>query len=69
MALAKNPVSHGRTKHIDIRHHFIRNEVEDGRITLVYCRTEDMIADILTKPLPRDQFNKLRKMMGMVEQV
>ena len=68
IALAKNPVSHARSKHIDIRHHFIRDAVEEGVINLVYCRTDEMLADILTKPLPREQFIKLRTWMGMVEQ-
>ena len=63
IALAKNPVSHARSKHIDIRHHFIRDAVEEGVINLVYCRTDEMLADILTKPLPREQFIKLRTWM------
>ena len=42
-----------RTKHIDIRFHFIRQTVEDGSINLIYCSTDDMTADILTKALPR----------------
>ena len=44
---------HVRTKHIDTRYHFIRQTVEDGSITLIYCPTDDMTADILTKALPR----------------
>jgi hypothetical protein len=43
---------HARTKHIDIRYHFIRYVVDNGSIHLLYCPTEDMTADILTKPLP-----------------
>ena len=53
ICLAKN---HGRTKHIDIKYHFIRDLVEAGRIKLTYCASEDMVADMLTKGLPIKQF-------------
>jgi hypothetical protein len=43
---------HARTKHIDVRWHFIHYSVENGSIELIYCPTEDMTADLLTKPLP-----------------
>lgn len=49
--LAKNPIHHNRTKHIDIRFHFIREKVSDGTIQLKYLPTADMPADVLTKPL------------------
>ncbi|XP_059599385.1 retrovirus-related Pol polyprotein from transposon RE1 [Vitis vinifera] len=49
--ISKNPVLHSRTKHIDIRHHFIRDLVEDKVVSLEYVPTEGQIADILTKPL------------------
>ena len=52
LALASNGNYHARTKHIDIRYHFIRFVVEDKSIRLVYCPTNDMIADTLTKALP-----------------
>jgi hypothetical protein len=55
IALVKNPVNHERTKHIDVRFHFIRDCVEKGAIKIRYCPTKDMIADILTKPLHRPQ--------------
>ena len=69
IALAKNPTSHARTKHIDIRHHFIRETLENERIKLKYCPTADMVADILTKAIPKDQFEKLRNMLGLHSQV
>lgn len=53
MAIARNPESHERTKHIDIQTHFIRHHVSNQRVVLVYCPTEEMAADVLTKPLPR----------------
>ncbi|ORU94051.1 MAG: hypothetical protein A6F71_09135 [Cycloclasticus sp. symbiont of Poecilosclerida sp. M] len=65
MSLAKNPQFHGRAKHIDIRHHFVRDKVSDGTIELNYCRTDDMVADILTKGLCNVSFERLRKMTGV----
>ncbi len=49
MALATNPMTTGKTKHIDIRYHFIREVVKSKAVTLEYCPTTDMLADILTK--------------------
>ena len=46
IAVAKNPVSHARTKHIDNKYHYVREALQDGTIDLVYCPTENMIADI-----------------------
>ena len=56
ICLAKTPQFHGRTKHIEIKYHFIRDEVESGNVKLEYCRSEDLIADMLTKGLPITQF-------------
>jgi hypothetical protein len=52
IALSKDHQYHARTKHIDIRYHFIRWIIENGSICLIFCPTEDMVADTLTKPLP-----------------
>lgn len=52
IALSKDHQYHARTKHIDIRYHFIRYIIENGSMRLIYCPTEDMVADTLTKPLP-----------------
>ncbi|GJX02484.1 retrovirus-related pol polyprotein from transposon TNT 1-94 [Tanacetum coccineum] len=67
--LSKNPVQHSRTKHIEIRHHFLRDNVQKGNITIEKVTSEDNIADILTKPLKREPFNYLRLGLGMMEQI
>ena len=59
ITMAKNPVGHARTKHIDKRYHFVREGVQNGTIILKYVATDEMIADILTKPLPKHPFEKL----------
>ncbi|GKV49004.1 hypothetical protein SLEP1_g55778 [Rubroshorea leprosula] len=63
--LAKNPITHGRSKHIDVRFHFLRDQVGKKAIELVYCKSENQVADILTKPLKFEAFIKLRSMLGM----
>jgi len=65
IALAKNPVSHARAKHIDIRHHFIRDAVQDEIIWLQYIPTAEMTADSLTKALGREKHEKCAARMGM----
>ncbi|GJY07342.1 retrovirus-related pol polyprotein from transposon TNT 1-94, partial [Tanacetum coccineum] len=58
--LSKNPVQHSRTKHIEIRHHFLRDNVQKGHISIKKVSSVDNIADILTKPFKRESFNYLR---------
>ena len=67
IAMTKNPQFHGRAKHIDIRHHFIREQVSRGTVQLKYCPTTEMTADILTKGLSRETFSKLRAKSGVIE--
>ena len=64
-ALAKNPTNHSRMKHMDIQHHFVREKVAEGQIQLEHVPTQDQIADGLTKPLPRDAFEKFRNALGL----
>jgi hypothetical protein len=63
--ISKNPIQHSRTKHIDIRHHFIRDLVEDKVITLEHVATELQLADIFTKALDATQFENLRGKLGI----
>ncbi len=67
ICLAKNPVAHRRTKHIDIRHHFVREQVATGSIKIEYVSTKEQVADVLTKPLPRDAFEQMRVKLGLVK--
>jgi hypothetical protein len=60
IALSKNPVFHERSKHIDVRFHYIRECVDEGRIIIDYTTTEEQLADILTKALGRIRFLELR---------
>ena len=66
ISIAKNPVQHSRTKHIDVRHHFIRDHVEKGDVSISFISTELQLADIFTKPLPGDRFNFIRLELGMM---
>jgi hypothetical protein len=65
IALAKNPVSHARAKHIDLRHHFVREAIEDKIIWVQYIPTAEMTADSLTKALGREKHEKCTARMGM----
>ena len=65
IALSKNPKYHARTKHIDIKFHFIREKIKNCEIKLEYCPSEDMIADMLTKPLGRVKYKRFRDLMGV----
>ncbi|GJR83747.1 hypothetical protein Tco_0154532 [Tanacetum coccineum] len=65
IALSCNNVQHSRAKHIDVRYHFIEEQVENGVVELYFVRTEYQLADIFTKPLPRERFNFLIEKLGM----
>ncbi|GJT67512.1 retrovirus-related pol polyprotein from transposon TNT 1-94 [Tanacetum coccineum] len=65
MALCCNNVQHSRAKHIDVRYQFIKKQVENGIVELYFVWTEYQLADIFTKPLPRERFNFLIEKLGM----
>ena len=64
--ISKNPVQHSRTKHIEIRHHFIRELVEDGNLTLEFIHTDDQKVDLFTKPLESKRFEFFRQNIGVI---
>ena len=63
--MTKNPVNHGRAKHIDIKYHFIRDEVAKGTVRIKYLPTDEMLADALTKGLAGPKHGELTKKMGL----
>ncbi|GKE44978.1 hypothetical protein Tco_1472262, partial [Tanacetum coccineum] len=65
IALCCNNVQHSRAKHIDVRCHFIKEQVENIIVELYFVRIEYQLADIFTKPLPRERFNFLIEKLGM----
>lgn len=69
IALAKNPVFHDRSKHIDTRYHYICECVARKDVQLEFVRSQDQIADIFTKPLKFEDFARLRNLLGLVKQV
>uniref|UniRef100_A0A0A9WFE7 Retrovirus-related Pol polyprotein from transposon TNT 1-94 n=1 Tax=Lygus hesperus TaxID=30085 RepID=A0A0A9WFE7_LYGHE len=62
----KNPAYRSRTKHIDIRNHFIKQNIQEGLIDLKYLATEDMVADFLTKPLPKSKLDFCSRHAGVI---
>ena len=65
--LSKNPIQHSRTKHIDIRHHFLRDYVQNGDISLEFVDTNNQLADIFTKPLNEERLNFIKHDLGMID--
>ena len=65
ICIAQNPQYHSKTKHIDIKYHFVREKVLDNTIELCYCPTNDMLADALTKGLSCDKLTRLRNLAGI----
>ena len=63
IALAKNPVKRQRCKHVDIKYHFIRSTVTDGKLSLEYCPTEQMVADLMTKPATKFKLARFAEFM------
>ncbi|GKC45347.1 retrovirus-related pol polyprotein from transposon TNT 1-94 [Tanacetum coccineum] len=65
IALCCNNVQHSRSKHIDIRHHFIKEQVENRVVEVYFVETKYQLADIFTKALPRERFELLLPLLGM----
>jgi hypothetical protein len=65
IAITRNPEFHDRTKHIEVRHHFLRQKVESEEIRLEYVPTKDQIADVLTKGLTREKHDRFSSSMGL----
>ena len=66
LRLTRNPEFHSKSKHIDVKHHFIREKVDDGVISTERVSTKDNLADVLTKALPRDTHEDLVTRMGLL---
>ncbi|KAJ4703138.1 Retrovirus-related Pol polyprotein from transposon TNT 1-94 [Melia azedarach] len=66
ISIAKNPVHHDRTKHVEIDRHFVKEKIESGIISLLYTSTCQQIADIFTKAVPRKSFEELNSKLGLI---
>eukprot|EP00253_Pinus_taeda_P036532 PITA_36532 len=67
ISISKNPVMHSKTKHIHVKYHFLREQVLEQKVKLDYVPSKEQVADILTKPLPRETFEYLRDKLGVVD--
>nr|GEX45531.1 retrovirus-related Pol polyprotein from transposon TNT 1-94 [Tanacetum cinerariifolium] len=65
IAISCNPVQHSRTKHIDVRYHFIKEKVEKGIVELFFIGTKYQLADLFTKAMPEERFKYLVRRLGM----
>ncbi|GKC23850.1 hypothetical protein Tco_1026000 [Tanacetum coccineum] len=65
IAISCNPVQHSHTKQIDVRYHFIKEQVEKGIVELFFVGTEYQLADLFTKALSEDRFKYLVRRLGM----
>jgi hypothetical protein len=64
--MTENPVFHDRSKNIEIRYHFIRDMVQRGALKLQYIRTDEHVANVMTKPLSHVKFEHFRDKLGIV---
>ncbi len=63
ISLSKNPVNRQRSKHIDIKYHFVRDLYTKGVLDITYCPTEDIVADVLTKPPTKFKLEKFKEQL------
>jgi hypothetical protein len=66
ISLIWNPEHRQKTKHIEVKYFFVRDQQKNGKINVTYIRTEHQLADMLTKPLPRPRLEDLRERIGVV---
>ena len=66
---SENPVFHDRSKHIDMKYHYIRDIIQKGFVKLQYISIDEQVADIFTKPLTRVKFAYFRERLGVVENI
>ena len=66
ISISKNPMKHSRTKHIEIRHHFLKDHAQKSDITLEFVSTKDQFADIFTKPLSEEQFLGIKRQLEVI---
>ena len=66
--LAKNLINHGRSKHIDVKFHSIREQVKEGNVEMVHVGSRNQIVDLFTKPLPTVLFNNYKNLIGMKDE-
>ena len=65
ICLSRNPIFHSRAKHIEIKHHFIRDYIQKGILNFKFINTDHQWADVFTKPLSEDRFNFILKHLGL----
>ena len=66
LAVARNPIFHARTKHIEVHYHYVRERLSTGEISLAYVPTQDNLADLFTKSLPCEKFEAFCKALGLL---
>ena len=67
MKFSENPVFHDKSKHIEIKYHYIRDMVQRGAVNLLYVAMDNQIADVLMKPLARVKFEYFREKLGVLQ--
>jgi len=67
LSISKNPVMQSRTKHVEIRHHFLKDHISKGDCCIEFIDSEHQLANIFTKPLARDRFFFIRNELGILD--